>query len=71
MTLIPRASAELWRRLVSREPEAAGAIVIATIFLTWFVVYPMVLGQTSPFLFLAASLSLSRAGVLNGPRCEP
>jgi len=54
--------AGLWQRLVTREPKAAEAIVYGTILLTWFVVYPMALAQTSPFMFLAVSLSPSRAG---------
>ncbi|MGQ0617097.1 MAG: glycosyltransferase family 87 protein [Acidimicrobiia bacterium] len=51
----------LWRRLVSVSSRAAGPMALAALLLTPLMTTPIGLGQTSPLLFLAASVPVTVA----------
>ena len=50
----------LWNRLADRSPEAPAYLVVSALLLTPMASVPIVLGQTSPYLFLLACLGVSR-----------
>jgi hypothetical protein len=50
----------LWNRLADRSPEAPTYLVVSALLLTPMASVPIVLGQTSPYLFLLACLGVQR-----------
>lgn len=50
----------LWNRLAGRSPDAPRLLVISAVLLTPMAAVPIVLGQTSPYLFLLACLGVQR-----------
>lgn len=52
----------LWNRLSGRHPDAPAFLVATALLLTPFAMVPIALGQTSPYLFLAACLGVTRTG---------
>lgn len=52
----------LWNRLSGRHPDAPAFLVATALLLTPFAMVPIALGQTSPYLFLAACVGVARTG---------
>jgi hypothetical protein len=49
----------LWRRLAGRHPDAPAMLAATAVALTPYAMVPLALGQTSPYLFLAAALGVA------------